>query len=349
MKIKLTNYDVSEYKQLEKLLNSLSNRGYNCKSVDMFTLFKKNKQHFYYKTDIFIPQKNHPKSNREQRDQWLLNYVDHGYEFIGRSRKIYVFKAAKNIDVKGTNHELLLTYFKRNKTISNLIFIFAAMLLSFLLIPSVFTNKNPLEFVTNGTIILHYIPLLFCPALLFRFFNHHLTTEKIKLDLKNNKAANKASHYPFIISNWLLIISIILIAMGFILDFTARKTVPVDEKIITLSALNLSNSQNNDTYTKTSSIMIKKSISYSEENAGNLLIVNYYQYDSNAKALAGLNDYLDALNFKNKKQITNGYLLSNDSIYNCIAFVKKQQLIIIQTTLDLLDNNTYKQIISFNY
>lgn len=55
------------------------------------------------------------------------------------------------------------------------------------------------------------------------------------------------------------------------------------------------------------------------------------------------------LNFKNKKQITNGYLLSNDSIYNCIAFVKNKRLIIVQTTVDLLENNTYQKITSFNY
>ena len=68
------------------------------------------------------------------------------------------------------------------------------MLLSFLLIPSVFANQNPMEFITNGSIILHYIPLLFCPALLIRFFNHHLTTEKIKLTLSNKKQIIKLAN-----------------------------------------------------------------------------------------------------------------------------------------------------------
>lgn len=67
------------------------------------------------------------------------------------------------------------------------------------------------------------------------------------------------------------------------------------------------------------------------------------------KAKNALNDYLNSVNFKNKKQITNGYLLSNDSIYNCIAFVKNKRLIIVQTTVDLLENNTYQKITSFNY
>ena len=60
----------------------------------MFTVFKKDEQRLYYKAYIFVPQKKSSKNNREQRDQWLLNYVNHGYEFIGKSRKIYVFKAA---------------------------------------------------------------------------------------------------------------------------------------------------------------------------------------------------------------------------------------------------------------
>ena len=88
--------------------------------------------------------------------------------------------------------------------------------------------------------------------------------------------------------------------------------------------------------------MIKEAISYNEENDNDALIVNYYYYNSEKKAK-------NSVNFKNKKQITNGYLLSNDSIYNCIAFVKNKRLIIVQTTVDLLENNTYQKITSFNY
>ena len=32
-----------------------------------------------------------------------------------------------------------------------------------------------------------------------------------------------------------------------------------------------------------------------------------------------------------------------------IAFVKNKRLIIVQTTVDLLENNTYQKITSFNY
>ena len=224
------------------------------------------------------------------------------------------------------------------------------MLLSFLLIPSVFANQNPMEFITNGSIILHYIPLLFCPALLIRFFNHHLTTEKIKLTLSNKKANNKISKYPFIISNWLLIVSIVLIIAGFSIDFIGRETLPLNDRIITLSALGLSsNNDEYNTFNKSSSLMIKEAISYNEENDNDALIVNYYYYNSEKKAKNALNDYLNSVNFKNKKQITNGYLLSNDSIYNCIAFVKNKRLIIVPTTVDLLENNTYHKITSFNY
>lgn len=56
--------------------------------------------------------------------------------------------------------------------------------------------------------------------------------------------------------------------------------------------------------------MIKEAISYNEENDNDALIVNYYYYNSEKKAKNALNDYLNSVNFKNKKQITNGYLLS---------------------------------------
>ena len=42
MKLRLTNYDTSEYKQFEDMLNNLSKSGYIiAKSVDMFTVFKR--------------------------------------------------------------------------------------------------------------------------------------------------------------------------------------------------------------------------------------------------------------------------------------------------------------------
>ena len=56
MKLRLTNYDTSEYKQFEDMLNNLSKSGYNCKSVDMFTVFKKDEQRTI--------QRDHHKPNR---------------------------------------------------------------------------------------------------------------------------------------------------------------------------------------------------------------------------------------------------------------------------------------------
>ena len=100
MKIKLTNYDTSEYKLLETKLNNLSKQGYNCDNADFFTFFKHDNKRFYYKTDIFIPDKNSHQKNHEQRDKWLLNYLDHGYKFIGKTHKIYVFKNKKDITIK---------------------------------------------------------------------------------------------------------------------------------------------------------------------------------------------------------------------------------------------------------
>lgn len=349
MKFRLTNFDSSDYKQFENMLNELSKQGYNCNSVDLVTFFKQDNQQYYYKTDIFIYDKSKKDTKHDQKKKWLSKYSSFGYDYIGKTKKIYVFKAKKPNKLRGTDEQLLLKYFKRSKTILNAILIFVAMFLSFFLIPSVFLNKDPQEFMTNGTIILHYVPLLFCLALLCRFFIQYLTTEKIKLLLTNKKQPSYTSNFPFIVSNWLLISSIFLIALGFGLDFIERKEVPLDNRIITLSDLNIENSHSDfNTYVTSSSIIINESISYYENNSTDAIKVNYYQYDSNDKASIALDDYLETLE-NEKKQITNGYLLASDSTYNSIAFVKEDQLIVIQTTIDLLKDNTYQLITEFNY
>lgn len=350
MKFKLTNYDTSDYKLLEDKLNNLSKQGYNCNSADMFTIFKHDNKRFYYKTDIFIPDKKSKLSNREQRDNWLINYVDHGYKFIGKSKKIYIFKAEKDLKIIETDRTQLLKYFKTNKTLINILFVFTALFLSFLLIPNVFINNSPSEFITNGSILLHYAPLLFCLSLIVRFFNNYIQTEKIKNILINHTPhkISKVQEYRFILSNWLFIITILIIIGGFSLDIIERKDTPINDNILSLNDLGYS-SNRNETYTKSSSLLIKESYSYFENNDNHALIVNYYRFNSNEKANKSLENYLKINNYKKKKQIAHGYLLSNDSIYDSIIFIKNNQLIIVQTTLDLLKDDNYQKIIDFNY
>lgn len=350
MKIKLTNYDSSDYKLLELKLNQLSNQGYNCNSVDIFTIFKHDNKRFYYQTDIFIPNKNITKNNRKQREDWLMNYLDHGYKFIGKVNKIYVFKANKKVNINNTDKKQLLTYFKKNKTLYNIFYVFISLFLAFLLIPNVFINNDPNEFVTNGAILIHYAPLFLCIALLVKFFNNYLKTEKLKQSLikETLPAYSKYHEYSFILSNWLIIISVIIILGGFGLDAMERQNILINDQILTLKDLGMSNKQN-DTYTKSSSLMIKEAYSYFDNNDDLALKTNYYRFSSNSKAKKYLNNFLNQHQFNKKKQIANGYLLSNHSNYDTILFTKDNQLIIIYTTFDLLENDLYQKILNFNY
>ena len=267
MKFKLTNYDPSNYKLLETKLNELSKQGYNCKSVDMFTIFKQDNKRYYYKTDIFVPDKNKQTSNREQRDKWMLEYVEHGYEFIGKSRKIFVFKADKDIKVKETNRELLLNYFKKNRTLLNILLVSISLLLSFSLIPSIFFNNSPDEFVTNGSILIHFAPLFLCIGLIVRFFTNYIQTEKIKNALIKKKlpSYNKKNEYLFIISNWLFIFFFIITISGFILDSSSRQYVDISNDMFTLKDFGY-NQKSNKECVKSSSLLIDKSYSYFETN-----------------------------------------------------------------------------------
>lgn len=345
MKILLTNYDASEYLLFQERLNNLSKQGYNCKSVDYFTVFKKDDQLCFYKTDIFVPDKAKKEKNRQQRDKWLLNYVNRGYEFIGKSGKIYVFKNSKNINYSGTKQSLLNTYFKKNRTLINIILIFISIFLTYLLVPPVFTNQDPSEFITNGMIILHYVPLLFCISLLSRFFVHYVNTEKIK-NKTNKQKNNKKQQLIFTINNWLFILSILLMIAGFGFDYLQRKTTTISKQIITLETLGyIKGDNNNDTYITSHSFLIEEAISYNENNGKQIIKVNYYQYSNTNKADKALNNYLSSNQFAFTKEIDNGYLLSNDSVYNIIAFVKEKQLVIVQTNFNLQTDNKYQTII----
>ena len=301
MKFKLTNYDPSNYKLLETKLNELSKQGYNCKSVDMFTIFKQDNKRYYYKTDIFVPDKNKQTSNREQRDKWMLGYVEHGYEFIGKSRKIFVFKADKDIKVKETNRELLLNYFKKNRTLLNILLVSISLLLSFSLIPSMFFNNSPDEFVTNGSILIHFAPLFLCIGLIVRFFTNYIQTEKIKNALIKKKlpSYNKKNEYLFIISNWLFIFFFIITISGFILDSSSRQYVDISNDMFTLKDFGY-NQKSNKECVKSSSLLIDKSYSYFETNNDQSLKINYYYFSSKHKA----QNYLEkAAKLSNDKEI----------------------------------------------
>ncbi len=346
MKFKLTNYDPSNYKLLETKLNELSKQGYNCKSVDMFTIFKQDNKRYYYKTDIFVPDKNKQTSNREQRDKWMLEYVEHGYEFIGKSRKIFVFKADKDIKVKETNRELLLNYFKKNRTLLNILLVSISLLLSFSLIPSIFFNNSPDEFVTNGSILIHFAPLFLCIGLIVRFFTNYIQTEKIKNALiKKLPSYNKKNEYLFIISNWLFIFFFIITISGFILDSSSRQYVDISNDMFTLKDFGY-NQKSNKECVKSSSLLIDKSYSYFETNNDQSLKINYYYFSSKHKAQNYLENYLSVNYYQDKKEISNGYLLAGSDVYDGMIFVDENKLIVIQTNFDLQENDRYKNLVN---
>ncbi|WP_294579537.1 DUF2812 domain-containing protein [uncultured Thomasclavelia sp.] len=354
MKLLLTNYDPSEYKVFEQRLNELSSKGYNSDNIDRFTFFKQDNQHYYYQTDIFVPDKSKQENNHALRNKWLMGYMDRGFEYIGKSGKIYVFRSEKKIKYQGTSKYLLGLYFKRNRTWANVIWLFIAIVLTYFLVPNVFINLDPNEFISNGSTILHFAPLLLCISLLCRFFYHNLETEKIKNQLTKNKSYSSRlnKNNIFIVNNWLFIIALILIIAGFGLDYFERKNIPVSDDVISLETLGYSGNQEEyDSCVISHSFLIEESLGYVESNGEQFIRVNYYTYSSNDKAKNGLEHYLQANNYDKSKAINSdnnvsGYLFNNstDENYNCIGFVKDKQLIIIQSNIDLQANNLYQQI-----
>lgn len=83
--------------------------------------------------------------------------------------------------------------------------------------------------------LLHYTPLILCISLIVRSISNYLQTEKIKNNLAQAAAfePDKIQPYRFILSNWLFIISILMIISGFLLDVIERKNIPITDNILT--------------------------------------------------------------------------------------------------------------------
>lgn len=347
MKFRLTNYDTSAYKLLERKLNKLSNQGYNSPNIDKFSFFKEDCKLFHYKTDIFIYDKKNNLNKSQQYNNWLTNYTKKGYEFVGKTNKIHVFKAKKEATTKSTDSSLLINYFKKRKRLLNILFIIISLFLSLILIPPVFVSNSPENFITNGSVLIHFAPLVLCISLIIRFSNNFFQTETTRSALTKKTASSYNNIYEslFIISNWLFILFIIMVISGFILDSTQRQNVNLNKEFVSLQDLNYTPATDFECI-KSSSILIDKTYNYFETNNRQNLKASYYYFSSQQKACDYLNNYLNNHNYLHKQQINNGYLLSDDETYRNLIFTKDNVLIVIKTNFDLKTDNLYQQIIN---
>lgn len=371
IKIKLMNYDASEYKMLEEDLNLLANKGYTCSSVDLLTFFKKDSKKAHYITDIFCPKESTQFAKRKEKDEWLASYIDYGYYTIGKIRNVYIFKGgSNNPKYKKTPTNLVLTYFKGLRTILKMILLLLALSLCIYLIPSVFSNTDIYQFVTNGSILIHYTPIVICFTLLFRAFINYYNTNQIKRKLKNKEApilTNQDKYRKFRLAYiYLLITSSLLLLLGVALDSLERKERPLDpNKILTLEDFKIAgNTKEYNTYTTSSSILIPNSYTYLEQSGtlnikegeyGNLLSIKYYELKDETTATT----FMDSIVTKHSTDTSSTikpfgnqgsvYLTYStvDNIADTMVIKDKQTILMISTSFDLSLPEHQKVIFDF--
>lgn len=370
IKLKLMNYDASEYKMMEEDLNLLAKKGYTVTNIDYITCFKQTNKKAHYICDVFYSDASTQYSKRQEKDAWISRYIDANYEFVGKVRNIHVFKGPnKNKHTLSINSNLTYRYFKGMRTVIKMFFLILSLLLAMILIPNVFTNNEITEFITNGSIIIHYIPIIICTVLLFRACINYYNNEQIKRKLKNKEAPTLTNTKKYrILRNiyiYTVLICVAVLVLGIALDSLERKKIPVDNtKVLTLEAFGLeSNRKEYPSYTTSHSIMIPNSYSFFEQSGtlnvekeeyGNLLTVNYYEVkDSNSLQtfVKNIVEHPETNNASKIKKLNSNVYLSYSKATkkaDTMILVKENTFIIVSTSLDL-SNPTYQKIITDFY
>lgn len=368
-KIKLMNYDASEYKLMEKELNQLSSLGFNCNSIDYLTFFKKDNKKAHYITDIFIPVGNTRFSKQTEKEEWINDYADKGYRYLGKVKNVYVFRGNnKNKSLETIDYDILIPYFKANRTLLKSVILGLSIVLSFFLLPGVFSNTNINEYITNGSIIIHYIPIPFCLIFIFRALLNLLNTRKIKKLLENEQppVLTPTSKYYKLRNIYLLvsIISIILLIAGIGLDSINRKKVPVNDQILTLKEFNVEgNIKDYPNIVVKSSFMIPYSYSYFEQSGnldvekeeyGNILNIYYYEIKDLNSTDAFVKNMIEYPDISvSKIELLNDY----DNVYlsyskatnqaDAMIIVNNKTIVKVATSFDLSLSENYQPILDF--
>lgn len=353
IKIKWMNYDASEYKMLETELNILAKKGYTCNSIDLLTMFKKTDKKAHYLTDVFYSKESTQFAKRKEKDAWISSYIDYGYHYIGKTRNIYVFKGTTiNKKVK-ENTNTLLPYFKGIRTILKMILLILSVMLSLYFIPTVFGVTSIEQLITNGSIIIYYIPVVICFTLTFRAMINYYNNEQIKRKLKNKEApilTNQNKYRKFRLAYlYIIAVSVLLLVAGVAMDYLERQQVPIDAKILTLDAFGVEgNTKEFSTYTTSSSLYVPYFYSYVEQSGdvdikngkyGNLLSTKHYTLKDQATAKSYLDTYLydDTKVVKPLENHQDTYIMhsSNIDIFDTMIIKNGTTIVIVATSFNL--------------
>lgn len=333
------DYDLTQYQQLENKLNDLSQKGINPTHLGKLSTFKKNDKQYYYHVDFLTkkPSTSQKKAIRDMIDDYEKNYFD----YVGKIDKFMIFRTENQQSIP-TNRKKAIEQHLQIREISALTY-FVLTLIPVLYVSYHVLNQNQItNFLTNGSLLLHYSVLLLAMTLLSR------TLHKLILayQYKNKKNSSSIFKKVFYVS---AILSLCVITIGCILDITERKQVNVDQQILTLGFIGLEdNFKDHPFYIKTNSIIVE-SQSYVETNQNNDAIYSKCYLFHHKKDI-------DIYFERYKKDILcQPYITINDDTYiinidgynDSILFKTAQGFVYVTTSQEIYDNQLYLKIIDF--
>lgn len=118
----------------------------------------KNDKHYYYHVDLLIKKPATPK--RKALHDFINEYEKQMFDYYGKIGKFIIFTTENKRALPKERQKALMNYLSTRKLVQQLILFYGLSLLFF--VAQLILQKNQVqEFLTNGSIFIHLIYLLF--------------------------------------------------------------------------------------------------------------------------------------------------------------------------------------------
>ena len=348
MSYRIFDYHVDEFLLFENKLNTLSVKGYNPYSLDLISKIKKDNQQYHYVCDIALFKKGQPK--KDEIDRMINSYLENGYDYCGRVRKIYVFRSKEKLAYRYHQETDFIPYFKE-QTKSRITGFAISLLFSLAVTYFISTNIQIKNMITNGSIMLYlsYIPI--CLTILYYTYKNWIVHEKIRRqflkqqDFTKEKLNQLSMHKKKV--KYMIGFCLIYVLAGFSLDYLQRDIHPLDSSILTLNDFSLTPSKD-QTYTSSRSILTQGKIC-TETNQKDIIHSEIYTLKNHQYSQTFFNRLLNEHSHNRQKKAINKntYLIASSKHYDTVIMLEHNKIIYVTTSLDLTQNNYAHKIIKF--
>ncbi len=336
MKIKLFFYHNYQYKLLEEELNQLGAQGYKLKNIGRICFFQKTNKPLYYTVQLYKKEGRNRVEKYYNTELFLNKFLEKDFSYKGRIDLMHVFMGDENKTFQESPIDMN-NYFGFKYSVFAAFFIMGfALLLSSGFVPTYISS-----YLTNGSLLLHFIPyfifLFFGYYFSVVYINHKLLNKKIDKLKEENKYKKEKKLYK--IHNIIFIVITVITLFSIFDDSLQRKTIDIKEHpIITLKDLGMNNYTTE--YSQTHSLLIPTSYQLKQEiNKEKYTFLQVSEYKTSHTQMIIdkiMNNPEQVIAKKIEKYNENRYIGTfEDNKITTYIIKEKDQVIVITTTIDL--------------